>query len=191
MGIRTRRFTLSGIVLLGALWLAVTSLAEGQAGKKFGFGRPASEEHIAAINIDVRADGQGLPVGSGTYEAGSQLYREQCASCHGHTLEGVPEVGGTPLLGPGKTVQRYWPYAPPLFDYIRRAMPVRAPGSLSNDQVYSLVAFILAKAGITTQEGSLNAESLASIEMPNRDGFVPDDRPDVSQPAGRVHIQLK
>ncbi len=82
-------------------------------------------------------------------------------------------------------------YAPPLFDYIRRAMPVRAPGSLSNDQVYSLVAFILAEAGITAKEGSLNAASLARVEMPNRDGFIPDDRPDVPRPAGRVHTQLK
>ena len=179
MGIRARWLIPGGIVLLGALWLTGASLAEGQADKKFGFGRPASERDISPIDIDVRADGQALPVGSGTYAAGSQLYHEQCASCHGKNLEGVPEVGGTPLLGPGKTVQRYWPYAPPLFDYIRRAMPVRAPGSLSNDQVYSLVAFILAEAGITAKEGSLNAKSLARVQMPNRDGFIPDDRPDV------------
>jgi cytochrome c len=168
-----------GIAVLGAMWLAVASLPAGQADQQFGFGRLATEEEIERVDIDVRYDGKGLPAGTGTYAAGKILYLEQCASCHGSELEGNPEVAGSPLVGEGKTVERYWPYAPPLFDYIRRSMPVSAPGSLSNDQVYSLVAFILGEAGITPKELLVDAESLAQVEMPNRDGFIPDDRPDV------------
>lgn len=103
-------------------------------------------------------------------------------------MEGVKEMGGAALIGgrgslasdaPKKTVESYWPYATTLFDYIRRAMPFDAPGSLGDDDVYALAAYILGEAGIVGKKAVLNANSLARIHMPNRDGFNPDPRPDV------------
>lgn len=146
----------------------------------YGLGRPAGPEDIAPIDLDVRHDGLGLPPGSGSYARGLALYAARCAQCHGAHLEGRPGVGGSPLLGTGKTVQRYWPYAPPLFGYVRRSMPLNAPESLTNDEVYSVVAFILAEAGIFAKTRRLDAAALSAVKMPNRAGFVPDDRPDVA-----------
>lgn len=112
----------------------------------------------------------------------------QCAACHGEQLEGIPELGGDKLIGgrdslaggsPVKTVESYWPYATTLFDYVKRAMPLVAPGSLSDDEVYAVSAFILAEAGIIGRDQLIDATTLPEVLMPNRDGFVPDPRPDV------------
>lgn len=153
----------------------------------FGIGRPATEEEIAAIDIDIMPDGSGLPDGSGTYAEGETLYVEQCASCHGENLEGIKETGAPALIGgrdtlatdkPLKTVESYWPHASTLFDYVHRAMPMIEPGSLSPDEVYALSAYILGRAGILPEDAELDAESFRQIVMPNADGFVPDPRPD-------------
>ena len=162
---------------------------------RFGFGRPATHEEIEAWDIDVMMDGTGLPTGEGTAEAGASVYARQCASCHGADGEGgtggplvgnVP--GGGPPFGPRYeewrgdgddlpfTIGNYWPYATTLFDYIHRAMPSSAPGSLSSDQVYGLVAWLLAKNEIIPDDAVVNAETLPEVEMPARDIFVPDDR---------------
>ena len=153
----------------------------------FGIGRPASPEEIAAIDIDVMLDGRGAPEGSGTYAEGEELYAATCAHCHGQELEGIAEAGAPALIGgrgtldtdnPVRTVESYWPHASTLFDYTHRAMPFNEPGSLTDDEVYAISAYILGRAGILDQDAEMNADSFAEIEMPNVDGFIPDPRPD-------------
>lgn len=157
----------------------------------YHFGTPATGADVKAWDKDVRPDGQGLPPGSGTFEKGQQIYGEQCASCHGASLEGIsnpnlPQGGGPALIG-GRgtlntpkfkiTVESYWPYATTLYDYILRAMPYTAPSSLEPDEVYSLVAFILGRANIIDKKTVMDANSLPKVRMPNRDGFFRDNRP--------------
>ena len=179
-------------VIAGGAALAIgigASLAAAQGyGGPYDFGTTPTEAEIAAVDIDVGPDGRGLPPGGGTYEQGKEVYAAQCAACHGEHLEGNAEAGGDKLIGgrgsltsgkPVKTIESYWPYATTLFDYVRRAMPLPAPGSLSDDQVYALTAFILAEANIIGKNQAMNADTLPKVEMPNRDGFVPDPRPDV------------
>jgi S-disulfanyl-L-cysteine oxidoreductase SoxD len=166
---------------------ASPALAQGYGGP-YDFGTTPTEAEIAAVDIAAMPDGRGLPPGSGTYEQGKELYAAQCAACHGEHLEGIPEAGGDKLIGgrgsltsgkPVKTVESYWPYATTLFDYVRRAMPLPAPGSLSGDQVYALTAFILAEAKVVGKDQAMDAQTLPKVAMPNRDGFVADPRPDV------------
>ena len=152
----------------------------------FGYGKNASAEEIAGWDIDVRPDGMGLPPGSGTAEDGEMLYEDQCAICHGSFGEGV---GRNPILAggegtlteprPEKTVGSFWPYASTLWDYIHRAMPFEKPESLSDDEVYAISAYVLYLNDLLDYDFELNQDNLASIEMPNRDGFFLDDRPDV------------
>lgn len=153
---------------------------------KFGIGRPATDEEIAAIDIDIMPDGAGLPEGRGTYAEGEALYAEQCASCHGDELEGIKETGAPALIGgrgslatdkPVKTVESYWPYASTLFDYVHRAMPLTEPGTLSADEVYALSAYILGRGGILSEDAELDPQSFREIKMPNAGGFVEDPRP--------------
>jgi len=165
------------------------------AEQKFGFGHPVTQEDIAAWDINVFSDGRNLPDGSGTVAQGASLYAQQCASCHGAKGEGASGdklAGGAGTLAsskPVKTIGSYWPYAPTLFDYIRRAMPLTAPQSLSNEQVYAVTAYLLHLNGLVAQDAHLDAKSLAAIRMPNRDGFVPDPRPDVQQQSGSSEKQ--
>ena len=154
----------------------------------FGIGQPATEEEIAAVDIDAMPDGDGLPEGSGTFAEGEDVYAQHCASCHGEDLEGMSEIGAPRLIGgrdtldsdaPVKTIESYWPHASTVYDYVHRAMPLQSPGSLDPDQVYAVTAYILGRAGIVDEDVELDRETLAEIEMPNADGFVPDPRPDV------------
>jgi S-disulfanyl-L-cysteine oxidoreductase SoxD len=151
-----------------------------------GIGRVATPPEIAGWDIDVRADGQGLPPGEGTVREGKKLFAATCAVCHGAEGEGKPAdqlVGGFGTLAtskPLRTVGSYWPYSSTLFDYVRRAMPFNSPQSLTADQVYAISAYILYLNNIITQDAVLNATSLPKVEMPNRNGFTrPDPRPDV------------
>lgn len=175
------------LALLACATLLGAATGVAHADQKFGFGQSVTPEQIAAWDINVFADGRNLPAGSGTVAQGASLYAQQCASCHGAKGEGASGdklVGGTGTLAsdkPVKTIGSYWPYAPTLFDYIRRAMPLTAPQTLSNEQVYAVTAYLLHLNGLVAQDAKLDAESLAAIRMPNRDGFVPDPRPDVSQ----------
>jgi mono/diheme cytochrome c family protein len=185
--------TRKGLIFLGGVAGGTLVVAAGVAvaqgyGGPYGFGTTPTAQEIAAVDIDAMPDGRGLPSGIGTYEQGREVYLARCAGCHAETLEGIPEVGGDRLIGgrgslasgqPVKTVESYWPYATTLFDYIKRAMPFDSPGSLTDQEVYGVTAFILAEAGIIGQDQKIDAQSLAEIEMPNRDGFVPDPRPDV------------
>ncbi len=175
------------------LWLllAASSLASAQDTARYGFGTPATPQELSQF-VSPLPDGRGLPAGSGTAQAGKEIYAVQCVACHGASLEGGQGdrlVGGRgslpgndPAKAPIKTVESYWPYATTLFDYIKRAMPLTSPGSLSNDQVYALCAYILAQAKIVPDSSTLDARSLAAVKMPNRDGFVPDPRPEKFPP---------
>ncbi len=153
----------------------------------FGYGLPASVEQIAAWNIDIRPDGEGLPEGSGSVEDGEMLYEDKCAQCHGTFGEGEGRfpvlAGGQGTLKearPTKTVGSYWPYTSTLFDYIYRAMPFTQPESLSPDETYALTAYVLYLNDLVEDDFVLNRDNLADIHLPNEGNFSPDPRPDVA-----------
>ncbi len=155
----------------------------------FGLGETATPAQIAGWDIDVRPDGLGLPEGEGSVEDGEMLYEDKCASCHGTFGEGEgrwPKLaGGMGTLNqerPDKTVGSYWPYASTLWDYIRRAMPFPAPQSLTVDEVYAITAYVLNLNDLVDDDFVLSRDNFATIEMPNKDGFFIDDRPDVKNP---------
>jgi S-disulfanyl-L-cysteine oxidoreductase SoxD len=152
----------------------------------FQIGRPATLTEIAAIDIDVRPDGKGLPSGSGTVPLGRKIYAQKCGLCHGKSGVGGPF---NPLVTkPGsdiiqrsserkvRTVGNYWPYATTLYDYINRAMPYTSPGSLTPDEVYSLTAYLLHANGFVDSVAIMNSESLPKVILPARNLFVTDDR---------------
>ena len=156
---------------------------------RFGFGRPATPEEIRAWDIDVRPDGTGLPSGRGTVAAGAALYSEQCAVCHGadgrggefEALVGREPRKGFPFGKDAKlvelrTVGNYWPYATTLYDYINRSMPQAVPGTLTPDEVYSLVAYLLHLNEIIPKDAVMDAQTLPKVVMPARDRFVRDNR---------------
>jgi mono/diheme cytochrome c family protein len=154
---------------------------------RFGIGRPATPAEIAAIDIDVGPDGAGLPPGRGTSADGAPLYAARCASCHGKTGKEGPNdmlVGRLPgdafpfardARAP-KTIGSYWPYATTVFDYIRRAMPPDKPGSLKDDEVYALTAYLLSLNELIPADAVVDAASLPKVKMPAREHFVPDAR---------------
>lgn len=135
-------------------------------------------DEIRNVDITVWPDGRGLPPGSGSVSAGAAVYAKHCQVCHGEKGEGKPQdplTGGLGTLAsakPVKTPSSYWPVATTLFDYIRRAMPITAPQSLTNDEVYAVTAYILSIDGIVPENAVLDAKSLPKVKMPNRDGFV-------------------
>jgi len=161
----------------GDVWLAGADTLEWPAG--FGFGHPATVEQIKAWDISIRPDGKGLPVGTGDSRSGRSVYLVKCAACHGKTGTGGPYSSLVGVLGDtttAKTIGNYWPYATTLFDYIRRAMPYGAPGSLTANEVYDLTAFLLFANKIIDSTTVINAENLPKVVMPARQFFVPDDR---------------
>jgi S-disulfanyl-L-cysteine oxidoreductase SoxD len=148
------------------------------AGEPYGIGRPATPQEIAGWDIDVSPSGAGLPPGRGDVKQGEAVYAEKCASCHAAHGEGKPMdqlVGGFGTvhdMKPHKTVGSFWPYATTLFDYVRRAMPLNAPQSLTPDEVYAVSAYVLSLNGIVPKGTTLDKDNLAKIVMPNRGGFV-------------------
>ena len=171
------------------LLVAFGFVVHAQTAGHYGIGRAATDAEIAGWNIDIGRNGENLPPGSGTVAHGKEIFAEQCSACHGEKGEGgVGErlVGGQGTIAtkkPIKTVGSYWPYAPTLFDYIRRAMPQSAPQSLSNDDVYAVSAYILNMNGLLLPDATLDAKTLSAIKMPNREMFTGDPRPDVKNPA--------
>ncbi len=156
--------------------LLLSPLVVAQEGP--GLGVPATPEQVAGWDVSIAPDGEGLPPGSGTVAEGARVYATLCAACHGSEGEGMTNdrlVGGHGSLDTDnfvKTVGSYWPYATTVFDYIRRAMPFQLPGSLSDNEVYALTAFLLEMNGIIDEDMVMNAQTLPAVEMPNRDGFV-------------------
>jgi mono/diheme cytochrome c family protein len=180
---RSLKLTLAGVA---AIALAGAALA-AEKRPDVRYGQPISEADIAPWNIDIRTqDGKGLPAGKGSVAQGKQVYEAKCLACHGEEAKGGPVfatmVGGvgsfttnTRVLTPGSM----YPYAPILFDYIRRAMPMNEPQTMTNDEVYAVSAYLLNLNKLVADDAVMDAQSLTAVKMPNRDGFIVDDRPDV------------
>lgn len=148
---------------------------------RFSVGSSASEARIAMWDIDVKPDGEGLPEGSGTVAQGEQVYMVECIACHGPTgVEGPYDrlVATDPWddWPVNRGIGNYWPYATTLYDYIRRAMPQLAPGSLTADQTYAVIAYLLYRNGIIAEDAVMSRETLPAVEMPARGRFVVDNR---------------
>ena len=151
------------------------------------FGKPITNADIASWDIDIRSsDGKGLPAGRGTVAEGKAVYDAKCLACHGAEAKGGP-VYGTMVGGIGSfntnarvlTPGSMYPYAPILFDYIRRSMPMDRPQTLTVNEVYAVSAYILNLNGIIPADAVMDQTTLAQVQMPNRNGFIVDDRPDV------------
>jgi S-disulfanyl-L-cysteine oxidoreductase SoxD len=179
-----RLWRLAAIVAL--LVAAGTSPVAAQL-PTYGVGRPPTAEDVQAWDLTIPPDGQGLPPGSGTVALGQATYAERCASCHGEKGENpkyIRLVGGHGTLAtdkPMQTIGSFWQYATTLWSYIRRTQPFDEPGSLADDQVYAVTAYLLHLNGIISEQDVMDAKTLPQVKMPNRDGFVLDPRPDVGQ----------
>ena len=187
--VKTIKTGLFAATLLSPLLLASQAVAEQ---RPFNLGQLATAEQVAGWDIDVRPDGLGAPVGAGNAFDGEEVYADRCASCHGDFGEAVDNwpvlVGGEGTLNghdPVKTTGSYWPYASTMYDYIYRAMPFGEAQSLTHDETYQIVAYLLFMNDIIDDEFELNQENIGTIEMPNRDGFMmPDPRPDAQPISG-------
>ena len=176
-------------LLFATAWTCPASAQSGGYPWRLDLGTTPSEAELKQF-VSVQPDGRGLPAGKGGYEDGKKVYAEQCAVCHGDKLEGIPKpgIGGDKLIGgrgslateaPIKTIESFWPYAPTIFDFVKRAMPFQAPGNMKDDEVYAVTAYILAEANIIKKTDVMDAGSLPKVEMPNKDGFIPDPRPEI------------
>jgi cytochrome c len=142
-------------------------------------GRTPTAAEIEKADLSIEPDGTGLPPGSGSVTQGEQVYVLKCLSCHGPNGTGTPNgdrlsggVGSLATPNPLKTVNSYWPYATTVFDYIRRAMPITQPLSLSNDEVYAVTAYILSLDNVVRGNATLDAKTLPRVQMPNKNGFI-------------------
>ena len=178
---------LGAAVLVVAMTAAAAAQSTGQVPARFGIGRPATPQEIAAIDIDIMPDGKALPPGGGTAAEGAAIYAIKCAQCHGKTgTEGPNDilVGREPRTGftfsqdpkLPHTIGNYWPYATTVFDYVRRAMPPTAPGSLTDNEVYALTAFLLQANELIAADAVMDKATLPAVKMPARAHFVPDTR---------------
>ena len=162
----------------------------GEPARHYGLGRAATSAEVAALDIDVGPDGEGLPPGSGSAQQGGVVFLAKCSMCHGPKGQGMPPAFPT-LVGRDpkaegfvfatdftltKTIGNYWPQATTVFDYVRRAMPLLQPGSLTNDEVYALTAYLLAANNVIPMTGTLDASSLKQVKMPYAGRFVTDNR---------------
>ena len=165
-------------LLLVLLLFTFINISYANPPKGPNLGQPTTPEEIAHWDIGVMPDGEGLPEGKGTALAGKPIYEKHCVACHG------PEgVGGSAdaLAGakmalnsdyPEQTIGSYWPYATTIFDMTRRSMPIIAPGTLTNDEVYAITAYLLYLNNIIGEDDEMNAETLPQVQMPNRDRFI-------------------
>jgi S-disulfanyl-L-cysteine oxidoreductase SoxD len=170
-------------LLVPVMILAAAPMAALAQSPKLNVGKPLSQEEIKSFDFMIGPQGQQLPPGRGTAKEGAVIFAKRCEVCHGQNGEkgvlrrlvlGSP---GKPYRGPFKDTEKdsiaYYPYATIAWDYINRAMPVPKPGSLTHDEVYSLVAFLLYRNGIIQETDVMDDKSLPKVEMPNRNGFVP------------------
>ena len=198
MSTRKPRLRLRAVLLVVTLMEASDALAQMPT---YGIGRAPTAEEVKAWDLTIPPNGQGLPPGQGTAVLGKDVYADRCAACHGDngddpkyralvggrgplTSAELSEnldwlLGGKPVL----TIGRFWPYATTLWSYINRAQPFDEPGSLTHDEVYAVTAYLLYLNGIIGEADVLDARTLPAVKMPNRDGFVPDSRPDVGKSA--------
>ncbi|HEV2289144.1 MAG TPA: cytochrome c [Candidatus Acidoferrales bacterium] len=175
-----------------AIAFGIAAFGQGNQ-NQLHLGHPPTPEQMRRWGITVLPDGTGLPAGSGTAAEGQIVYADKCSGCHGDHGEGreplgMRLVGGFGTLrdeNPVLTVGSYWPYATTVWDYIYRAMPYAQPGTLTAKQAYSLTAYLLYMNKIIGRNDVMNRKTLAKVRMPNRDGFVPDPRPDVSCPQNK------
>jgi S-disulfanyl-L-cysteine oxidoreductase SoxD len=185
MSIRRRLAVTSAALLLGVTAVSVCSAQL----PTYGLGRAPTVDEVKAWDVTIPPDGKGLPPGAGTAALGKAIYTERCASCHGPKGDDgkySPLVGGRDTLNtdkPVRTIGSYWPNATTLWSYINRAQPFDEPGSLTHEQVYAVTAYLLHLNGIIGQDEVIDARTLPAVKMPNRDGFVPDARPDVGKTA--------
>lgn len=185
-----------------ALAIAILAIASGMARleaqpstvgstspapSRFGLGRPATPDEIRRLDIDVMPSGQGLPEGRGTVAEGSVTFASKCASCHGAQGEGgtadrlvATDAGDNFAFGRDPALARaignYWPFATTLYDYVARSMPLAQPGSLTPNEVYGLVAFLLAQNKIIGGDSAMDRATLPKVVMPARERFVRDNR---------------
>ena len=173
-------------LIMTSLSISFSSHAEN---RKYNIGKIATKIEIAGWDIDVRPDGVGAPKGSGNAIDGEEIYVNRCASCHGDFGEGVDRwpalVGGDGTLAshdPEKTTGSYWPYASTIFDYVYRSMPFGEAQTLTHDETYKIVAYLLNMNEIIDEDFVLSEKNIGKIKMPNASGFsLPDPRPDVTK----------
>lgn len=189
MTTQTRLATMAALMcLFGACQRQEETVRAGERPARYGLGHAPTAEHLAMLDIDVNPAGAGLPPGQGTPQTGAVVYAQKCALCHGPHGEGMEKIpkliGREPASGfvfasdaeAPRTIGNYWPYATTVYDYIHRTMPFSAPGSLTPDETYGLVAYLLAENGIVPGTIVMDAKSLPAIRMPARPHFVPDNR---------------
>ena len=183
----TRGALFAGATTIFAAALVASTFAQTQKPARLGIGRPATPEEIRALDIDVMPSGVGLPEGRGTVAEGAATYAAKCASCHGQggengkfdrlvgrdSGEGFAFAKDARLV---KTIGNYWPYATTLFDYTARSMPFTQPGTLSSNEVYGLVAYLLSLNKIVPDTAVMDKTTLPKVVMPARDRFVIDNR---------------
>ena len=174
-------------LVAAALWLTLATSASAAGIGSPNLGKPIRPADMARWDIEILADGTGLPAGEGTAAQGAAIFATKCSACHGDNGRGTPQaLSGQPappiiirdvqlkgIDASRTTIANYWPYAPPLFDYIRRAMPWNMPRSLTDHEVYALTAYILAEGKVIDPKLALNARTLSKVAMPNRNGFLP------------------
>jgi mono/diheme cytochrome c family protein len=178
--VKYRVFSIKAISALAVLTLLCAKLnAEPQ---RYQIGREVNSSEIALWDTDIKPSGEGLPEGSGIAAQGEQIYNRACAACHGQQGQGGPFNALVGRLAEEdfpfatdptakKTLGNYWPYATTIFDYIKRAMPLDRPGSLTNDETYALVAYLLFENELLSKDTVLNSDNLAAIKMPAHDRF--------------------
>lgn len=178
---RSARLALTPLLLA----LAAPALAQSKndAPRNYGIGHTATPAQIEGWDIDVRPDGQGAPPGRGSVAEGEKVYMDKCAACHGEFGESAgrwPQIaqgkGTLASNDPVKTVGSYFPYLSSVVDYIRRAMPFGDAESLTNDELYAVVAYVLNLNDIVDDKFVLSKETWAQVKMPNSGGFYDDDR---------------
>lgn len=175
----------AGLICIGTAAIGAQPDKAPQAHQTYGLGTNITAADLTQFTSPM-PDGRGMPGGSGTVMQGRKVYTQQCMACHGAKLQGgIGDrlIGGRGTLAekngvqaPIKTVESYWPYSTTLFDYVKRAMPFNAPGSLSNDDVYAVSAYILSQAHIIPDNATLDQNSLPKVVMPNHDGFIHSNR---------------
>ena len=157
-----------------------SAIAESTQGDGYGpgLGHAVSPDEIAAWDISVFPDGEGLPKGEGSVQEGETIYKEKCIACHGENGLGstADQLAGAQMSltseYPEQTIGTYWPYSTTIFDVVRRSMPMTEPGSLTDQEVYSVTAYLLYLNNLIGKDDKMNASTLPKVNMPNEDGFI-------------------